>query len=184
MGGGFGEGLDGFGGGGAGGFWEARVWGWMGQGADEAFEVAMDGYGEEVATFGRLGAVGVGNAFGCEPDVAGADAMLLVLEDEAELAFEDLEDFVFGVVDVQWGGIAKGDAMFENGDAVLAIGLGDANGDGGAEEPEVIGVHARAGEGVFGTILGGRGGIKREIEWGGFCVESCLSRVPWSGIQM
>lgn len=111
LGGGFGEGLDGFGGGGAGGFGEAWVWGWMGHGADEAFEIAMDGYGEEVAAFGRLGAVGVGDAFGCEPDVAGADAMLLALEDEAELAFEDLEDFVFGVVDVQWGGIAEGDAM-------------------------------------------------------------------------
>lgn len=149
-GGGFGEGLDGFGGGGSGGFWEARVWGWMGHGADEAFEIAMDGDGEEVAAFGRLGAVGVGNAFGCEPDVAGADAMLLVLEDEAELAFEDVEDLVFCVVDVQWGGIAEGDAMFENGDAVLAIGLGDANGDGGAEEPEVIGVHGRGGRVVFG----------------------------------
>ncbi len=39
--------------------------------------------------------------------------------------------------------------MFENGDAVLAIGLGDANGDGGAEEPEVIGVHRRAEGGWF-----------------------------------
>ena len=144
----------------------------------------MHGDGEEASALWGLGAVGVWDAFGGEPDVAGSEALLLVLGDEAEFAFEDVEDLVFGVVDVQWGGIAEGDAVFENGDAVLTIGLGDANGDGGAEEPEVIGVHARAGEGVFGMILGGRGGIKREIEWGGFCVESCLSRVPWSGIQM
>jgi hypothetical protein len=165
LGGGFGEGLDGFGGGGAGGFWEARVWGWMGQGADEAFEIAMDGDGEEVSAFGRFGAVGVGNAFGCEPDVARADAMLLVLDDEAEFAFEDVEDLVFGVVDVQWGGIAKGDAMFENGDAVLAFGMGDANGDGGAEEPEGSGVHGSEVEGGFWMFSGGRGGFKAEFCW-------------------
>jgi hypothetical protein len=29
-------------------------------------------------------------------------------------------------------------------------------------------------------IRGWRGGIKREIEWGGFC-GGCLSRVPWLG---
>ena len=109
----------------------------------------MHGDGEEASALGRLGAVGVGNAFGGEPDVAGSDALLLVLGDEAEFAFEDVEDLVFGVVDVQWGGIAEGDAVFENGDAVLAIGLGDANGDGGAEEPEGSGVHEREGGRVW-----------------------------------
>lgn len=33
---------------------------------------------------------------------------------------------------------------------------------------------------MWGMILGGRGGIKREIEWGGFC-GGRLSRVPWVG---
>ena len=58
--------------------------------------------------------------------------------------------------------------MLENRDAVLAIGIGDANGDGGAEEPEVIGVHVGAGEGCFWMFSGGRGGFKAEFEWGGF----------------
>jgi hypothetical protein len=43
------------------------------------------------------------------------------------------------------GGIAEGDAVFENGDAVLVVGFGDANGDGGAEEPEGSGVDEREG---------------------------------------
>ena len=105
----------------------------------------MHGDGEEASALGRLGAVGVWDAFGGEPDVAGSDALLLVLGDEAEFAFEDVEDLVFGVVDVQWGGIAVGDAVLEDGDAVVAIGFGDANGDGGVEEPEGSGVHGREG---------------------------------------
>jgi hypothetical protein len=140
----------------------------------------MDGCGEEVSAFGRLGAVGVGDAFGCEPDFAGADAMLLVLDDEAELAFEDVEDLVFCVVDVQWGGIAERDAMFENGDAVLAIGLGDANGDGGAEEPEVIGVHGRGGwrRALFFEYLVVAGVVSSLVSSGDVFAGSCLSRLP------
>lgn len=132
----------------------------------------MHGDGEEASALGGLGAVGVWDAFGGEPDVAGSEALLLVQGEEAEFAFEDVEDLVFGVVDVQWGGIAEGDTVFENGDSVLAIGLGDTNGDGSAEEPEgsvvhggmvvVFGVQGEVA--LWGMILCGRGSIKREIE--------------------
>ncbi len=102
------------------------------------------------------------DAFRGEPDVARSEALLLVLGDEAEFAFEDMEDLVFGVLDVQWGGIAEGDAVFENRDAVMAIGFGDANGDGGAEEPEGSGVHGREGGRVWG---GRRGGFVGDDSW-------------------
>lgn len=113
----------------------------------------MHGDGEEASALGGLGAVGVWDAFGDEPDVARSDALLVVLRDEAEFAFEDVEDLVFGVVDVQWGGIAEGDAVFEKGDAVLAVGFGDANGDGGVEEPEGSGVDEREGSSGGGLAL-------------------------------
>jgi hypothetical protein len=108
----------------------------------------------------------VWDAFGGEPDVAGAEALLLVLGDEAEFAFEDVEDLVFGVVDVQWGGIAEGDAVFENGDAVLAVGFGDANGDGGVEEPEGSGVDEREGGCVWD---GRRGAFVGDDSWRAGC---------------
>jgi hypothetical protein len=69
-------------------------------------------------------------------------------------------------------GFGKGevDGGFEVGDAVLAIGLGDANGYGGAKEPEGSGFMGELG-GCFWMFSGGRGGFKAEFYWAVFLLK-------------
>lgn len=75
----------------------------MAHGSDEAFEVTVDGGGEEATAFRGLGAVGVRGAFGSEEDGAWGGGLGLPVDFEAEVSFEDVEDFVFVAVDVERG---------------------------------------------------------------------------------
>jgi hypothetical protein len=56
----------------------------------------------------------MGDAFGCEEEIAVTKTVLLVADLDAELPLKDLKDLVLGAMDVQGWGEAVRDVVFQN----------------------------------------------------------------------
>jgi hypothetical protein len=113
---------------------------------DQAFEPATPGDREEASAIDGLNLVGVGDALRRQQGISGLETEILRPDAETEIPFQNMEDFILVLVQMERRGIAIRGEVLENGYLIRTVRVADPDYDGGVQEPEVV----RTVTGAFG----------------------------------
>src|SRR4051812_4225298 len=128
---------------GTGGIRQAVAFNWTAMSANKALELPPARDGQKVRTFGSFDPVGVWRALRNQQDVARPGHPLPITNFEPHVACENLEHLIFALVHVKRRRVARGGAVFQDGDVIGSILIRHADQYRRVQKPEIAWIAGR-----------------------------------------